>query len=63
MNIVPFFLSVIFIRIRGVVVESDIFRRLWYRQLIAVCDRPHCSWLILKFNRVFGFGCNPYYVY
>jgi len=45
MNIVPFLPSVIFIRIRGVVAESDIFRRLWYRQLSAVCDRPHCRWL------------------
>jgi hypothetical protein len=61
-KIFPLLLSVIFIRIRGVVTESDIFRRLWYKQLFAVWDRPHCKWHIWIFSCVFGFGGDSCYV-
>jgi hypothetical protein len=32
-NVVPFLLSLIFIKHRVVIAKSHIFRRLWYRQL------------------------------
>jgi len=41
MNIVHFLLLVILIRIRAFMAKSQIFRRLWYRQLFVKRCRPY----------------------
>ena len=43
-NIVPFLLCVFFIRIRLFITKSQMFRKLWYRQLFTVWARPHYRW-------------------
>jgi len=55
-NIVPFLLSMILIIIRVVIAKSQIFWRIWYRQLSSVWGKPHCRWKIWIFFCVFGFG-------
>jgi len=47
---------------RVVIAKSQIFRRICYRKLLTVWDRPHSRWQILIFHFVFGFGGDPYYV-
>ena len=61
-NIAPYLLFVIVIQIRGVIANSQIFRRLWYRQLFTVWDRLHCKRQIWIFHCVFGFEGDPCYV-
>jgi len=51
-KIAPFLPSVIFVGIRVVISKSQIFQRVWYRQLYTEWDRPHCRWKIWIFHCV-----------
>ena len=52
--------SVILIGISVVIARSEIFQRLWYRNLYALWDRPHYRWQIWIFHCMFGFGGDPF---
>jgi hypothetical protein len=58
-DVVPVLFFVILIRIGAAIAKSEIFRRLWYRNLFALWDRPHCRWQIWIFHFMFGFGGDP----
>jgi len=62
MNIFPFLLSVILIRIGAFMFKIRIFRRLWYRQLFTMWFRPYFKRQIWIICCVFGNGGDPCYV-
>ena len=59
-NVIPYLLSAIFIRIRVVIVKR---RRFWYRQLFTVWDRPRCRWQSWMIHCVSGYGGDTSYVW
>jgi hypothetical protein len=61
-DVVPFLLFVIFIKIRDFITESQIFRMFCYRKLFSVLDMPHCRRQIWIIQCVFGFGSDICYV-
>jgi hypothetical protein len=57
-NNVPF---LIFARIRVIIAKSEI-KRVRYRLLFTLRDRPNCRWKMWLLHCVVGFGCDPCYV-